>query len=300
MRKRSLTLAALAAVAALGLSACSSPDAGEGGSAELGSAENPVRIGTVSAGDEYWDDFTAAAEEEGIHVELVNFSDYNQPNPALAEGEIHANQFQHIIYLAQHNVASGDDLQAFGSTATYPLGLYSSQHDSVEDIPDESTVIVPNDETNQARGLLVLQAAGLVELEDGGSPFSTLNDVLDSSRVEVQAVDAALTATSLQDAAAAIINNDFITDAGLDADDALAQDDPADPSAQPYVNIWATTAENVDEPVLRQLVEIYHGSQEVIDGVIETSGGTAEVVNLPADELNESLAATEADYAEVR
>ena len=309
MRKRTLTVAALAAFTALGLAACSSggttdadPADSPDTSAEttLGTADNPVRIGTVSAGEEYWDTFVDAAATEGITVELVNFTDYNQPNPALSEGEIHANQFQHIIYLAQYNEASGDDLQAFGSTATYPLGLYSTKYDSVDAIPDGETVIVPNDETNQARALLVLQASGLIELRDGGSPYSTLNDIEDSSRVEVQAVDAALTATSLVDVAAAVVNNDFVTDAGLTADQAIAQDDPADPSAQPYVNIWATTADQVDNPVLLQLVEIYHASQDVLDGVQESSGGTAAIVNLPAAELNASLADTQAAYAETR
>ena len=294
--KRSLKFAAVAAALTLGLSACGS--AGGDTEAELGTPENPVRIGTVSSGEPYWETFKQAAEAEGISVELVNFTDYSQPNPAVAEGEIHINQFQHIIFLAQYNEASGEDLQAVGSTATYPLALYSNDYDNPEDIPDGETVIVPNDETNQARALLVLQSVGLVELADGGSPYSTLNDIEDSSRIKVEAVDAALTASSLTDVAAAVINNDFVTDAGLTAEDAIAQDDPTDPATQPYVNIWATTADQVDNPVFAQLIEIYHSSQDVIDGVQESSGNTAEIVDLPAEDLNKTLAEVQAAYTE--
>src|SRR5699024_4002874 len=189
-----------------------------------------------------------------------------------------------------------DDLVPISSTATYPLGLYSTQYDSVEAIPDGAQVAVPNDTTNQARGLLVLQSAGLISLDGGGSPFSTVEDVLtEESRVEVLALDAAVTATSLPDVAAAIINNDFITDAGLTEDDAIAEDDPADPTAFPYINIFATTAENADDEVLTQLVEIYQTTRAVTDGVVEASGNTAVLTQTPVEDLVASLADVEAD-----
>ncbi|WP_430593500.1 MetQ/NlpA family ABC transporter substrate-binding protein [Humidisolicoccus flavus] len=264
----------------------------------LGSPSDPVQFGTVGAGDPYWATFKAAVEAEGISIDIVDFSDYTAPNPALSEGELDINQFQHIIFLAQYNVASGADLVPTGSTAIYPLGLYSKQFDSVEEIPDGSTVAVPNDTTNLARALLLLQSQGLVTLQDGGSPFSGLNDVIqDESRVQVQALDAALTATSLEDVAAAVINNDFVGDAGLTAGDAIAEDDPSDPSAQPYINIFATSPENADNEVLQRIVEIYQTNQEVLDGVQETAGGTAQFVVTPVEELVESLKVTEEDYA---
>jgi D-methionine transport system substrate-binding protein len=281
-----------ALVGSLGLAAllvgCSAATAGA--DAELGSADNPVQLGVVGAAEPYWTTFEEAAEAEGIEVDIVDFTDYNQPNPALSEGELDINQFQHIIYLANYNVQAGDDLAAIGSTATYPIGLYSSQYESVEDIPDGAEVIVPNDDTNQARGLLVLQSAGLIALEDGGSPYSTVADVIEGeSRVTVSAVDAAITATSLPDVAAAIINNDFLTDAGIDPADAIAQDDPTDPAAQPYINIFATTAENADDEVLQRLVEIYQTNEEVQAGALESSGGTGLFVSTPKDELQASL-----------
>ncbi|GGH50290.1 MetQ/NlpA family ABC transporter substrate-binding protein [Microbacterium album] len=285
-------LAPLAALSLLALAGC----AGQASDAELGTEENPVRLGVVGASDPYWDVYKEAVEAEGIALEIVGFTEYPQLNPALTEGELHINQFQHIQYLGDYNVSAGEDLQPIGATAIYPLGLYSDKYDSVEDIPDGETVVVPNDTVNQARGLLVLQSAGLVALEDGGSPFSTLEDVIEAeSRVAVEALDAALTVTSLPDVAAAIVNNDFLGNAGLDATDAIAQDDPADPSALPYVNIFAVRADDVDNEVLNRLVEIYQSTPEVLEGVQDVSGGTAVFLTTPKSELQAALVTVEED-----
>jgi len=293
-RKRFLSAAALALPLALVMGGCAA-GAAEPASTDA-ATEGPVRIGVVNSGDPYWDTFVDAAAAEDIEVELVNFSEYTQPNPALSADELDLNQFQHVIYLATYNVASDDDLQPIGSTAIYPLGLYSTQYDSVEDIPEGSTVAVPNDESNQARGLLVLQSAGLIELDGGGSIFSTVADIDEAaSKVKVEALDAAFTATSLPDVAAAIVNNDFLEDAGLTADDAIAQDDPSDPNAVPYINIFAAKAEDAENPTYLKLIEIFQGSQEILDGVVEASGGTAVIVKTPVKDLVTSLTDVEDD-----
>lgn len=262
----------------------------------LGSADQPVRIGTVGASDLYWEIFAEEALAQGVHVDVIDFASYPEPNPALAAGDIDVNQFQHIVYLGQHNAATGDDLVPIGSTAIYPLGLYSTQYESVEDIPDGATVAIPDDPSNLARGLLVLQSAGLVEIEGGGSIFATIDQIDEAnSRVKVTTLDAALTVTSLPDVAAAIINNDFVADAGLDAEDAIAQDDPNDPNALPYVNIWATTAAEKDNPVLLKLVDIYQNTQSVLDEVYANSGDTAQFLKVPVADLEASLVKVIAD-----
>lgn len=295
MSKKIFRAAAVAVPLALLLSACATATAQPGGTSAAPEQTEPVKIGVVGAGDPYWETYKEAAAAEGIEIELVDFSEYTQPNPALAAGELDLNQFQHVIYLATYNVQADDDLVPIGSTAIYPLGLYSTKYDAVADIPAGETVAVPNDESNQARGLLVLQSAGLVELKDGGSIFSTVADVLDSSKVKVEALDAAFTATSLPDVAAAIINNDFVEDAGLKFEDAIATDDPADPSAFPYINIFAARSEDADNPTYQKLVEIYQTSQDVLDGVAEASGGTAEFVETSPADLLTSLHDVEDD-----
>jgi D-methionine transport system substrate-binding protein len=293
MSHRTKLIAALAAVPLIaGLAACASPAAGDGGDA----ANDVVKIGVVGAGDPQWAAFEAAAADQGITIEVVDFADYAQPNPATSEGELDLNQFQHIVYLADYNVSSGEDLTPIGSTAIYPLGLYSTKYESVKDIPKGETVAVPNDASNQARALLVLQSAGLIELKSGGTIFSDLADIDESaSKVKVTALEASLTPTSLPDVAAAVINNDFVEDAGLSFEDAIAQDDPSDPNALPYVNIFAARAEDKDDETYLKLVEIFQTDAEVQAALIEASGGTALPVQTPVADLVESLTKVEAD-----
>lgn len=258
-----------------------------------------VRIGVVGASDPYWESYTQAAADEGITVEIVDFTDYAQPNPALAEGELDLNQFQHLVYLADYNVSNNQNLVPIGATATYPLGLYSKKFASADDIPAGETVAVPNDASNQARALLVLQSAGLITLKSGGNIFSDLADVDEAaSSVRVTALDAELTATSLDDLAAAIINNDFVERAGLSFGDAIAKDDPADPTALPYVNIFASREEDKDNSTYTKLVEIFQNTRSVLDGLQDVSGGTAVFARTPVAELRSSLADVEKITAE--
>ncbi|QMU95879.1 methionine ABC transporter substrate-binding protein [Microbacterium esteraromaticum] len=290
MSRRFTTLAAAAAAVALvtGLAGCASSEAGAPGSD--GAADDVVKIGVVGKGDPQWAAFEKAAEAEGIDVEIIDFGSYEQPNPALAAGELDLNQFQHIVYLAQYNAANDGDLQPIGATAIYPLGLYSTKHDDVQDIPEGGTVVVPDDASNQARALLVLQSAGLIELKSGGTIVSDIADIdTEKSKVKVTALEAAVIPTSLPDVDAAIINNDFVQDAGLTFEDAIAQDDPSDPNALPYVNIFAARADDVENETYQKLVEIFQTDEDVQKGLLEASGGTGVPLTTPAADLQESL-----------
>ena len=288
--KRGLLAASATAIALtaslVGCSPASSDAGGEG--------DAVVKIGVVGASDPYWATFTDAAAEEGIEVELVDFTDYNQPNPALSEGEIDLNQFQHIVYLADYNVANDDDLVAIGSTAIYPLAVFSTKHDSLEKIPADGVVAIPSDPTNRARALNVLQEAKLVTLKDGGSLFSTPDDIdAAKSKVTVTEMDASFTATSLADVDAAVVNNDFVTDAGLKFSDALYQDDPESESAKYFINIFAARAEDKDNETYKKLVEIYQTNEDVQAGVFENSGNSAIMLATPVSELQQILADSE-------
>ena len=297
-RRTTSAIAALAAVPLfVALTGCATA-ADDAGSGTDGGSGETVKIGVVNDGDAQWAPFVEAAADEGITVELVNFGSYEQPNPALTEGELDLNQFQHIIYLAQYNEASGEDLTPIGSTAIYPLGLYSSKYDDVDSIPEGETIAVPDDASNQARALLVLQSAGLLELKSGGTTVSDLADIDEAkSKVKVTALEAALIPTSLPDVAAAIINNDFVEDAGLSFDDAIAQDDPEDPNALPYVNIFASRAEDAENETYLKLVEIFQTDEAVQAGLQESSGDTAVPLQIPAADLAESLASVQEDVA---
>ncbi len=291
-RKR-LTWTAIAATAALTLTACGGGDDTSGGVAS-GDAADPIRVGVVGASDDKWAVFQEQAEAEGIEIELVDLQDYTQANPAVTQGELDVNQFQHLQFLAGYNVDAGEDLTPIGATAVYPLGLYSSKHTSLEEIPDGGQVAVPNDPTNLARSLLVLQEAGLVELKDGGSSLSTEIDVLPTSKVTVTPVAAEQTPIQLQSVDASIINNDFVEDAGLTPEDALFQDDPDSDAAKPYINVWVARAEDKDDETLLKLVAISH-SPEVVEAEKKASGGTAVIKENSPAELQEILAGIEDD-----
>lgn len=299
---RTLRVGAVVAGLALALTACSADADDSGDTTDStdeattdGEQTDPVVIGVVGASEDHWRIFAEKAEEAGIPVEIVDFTEYTLPNPALSEGELDLNQFQHILYLAQYNVEAGDDLVPVGATAVYPLGLYSRQYESVEDIPEGAEIAVPNDPTNLARALLVLQDAGLVTLRDGGSAFSTETDVVaEESRVTVTPVDAQQTALALDSVAASIINNDFLADAGIDPESVLYADDAGSDAARPYINIWAARAEDADNPLYAQLVEIYE-DEEVQAALQEASGGTAVLADQTPAELQEILAEVEED-----
>lgn len=291
---RKLTAIAASTALLLGLAACASDDTAPGAASTSGGSATPatVRIGVVGSQDEQWPIFEEKAKAAGIDVEIVNFSEYSLPNPALSEGQIELNQFQHIQYLADYNVNADDDLVAIGATAIYPLALYSKKHATLTDIPEGAEIAVPNDQTNLNRALFVLQSAGLIELEGGGTLTSTELDVLPSSKVKVTPVSAEQTAVSLESLDGAVVNNDFVLDAGLDPKAALAQDDPASPAAQPYINVWAARAEDKDNATYLKLVEIFQ-DPEVTDALQNQSKGTAVLRTDDAAALASILKATE-------
>jgi len=289
---RKLTAIAATTALVLGLAACSSDETSPSGTPGGSAAPATVRIGVVGSQDDQWPIFEKKAEEAGIDVEIVNFTDYALPNPALSQGQLELNQFQHIQYLADYNVNADDDLVAIGATAIYPLALYSKKHASVADIPEGGEIAIPNDQTNLNRALFVLQSAGLLELKDGGTLTSTELDVLPTSKVKVTPVSAEQTALSLDSLDGAVVNNDFVLDAGLDPQAALAQDDPASPAAQPYINIWTARAEDKDNATYLKLVEIFQ-DPEVTDALQAQSKGTAVLRTDDAASLATILKTTE-------
>ena len=297
--RRAATLAVTGSLAVM-LAACGAGgNAGPGASPEpRGGEDNPVRIGVVGSSEPQWEVFRDLAEEQGIAVELVNFSDYNQPNPALADGDLELNQFQHLMYLAQYNVADDQDLTPIGATAVYPLGLYSSKHDTLDTISAGGEVAIPNDVTNQARALSVLREAGLISLRPGAGLVPDPNDVDEAaSKVKVTPVEAQQTVAAMDSVDASVVNNDFVEDAGLTPSDALFADNAASEGARPYINVWVARAEDASNETYRKLVEI-HKSPQVVEALQASSGGTASIANHSAPELQAILAEVQASLTE--
>lgn len=295
--KRPLTGLAAAIALTATLAACSASAASEStsGTDESAAPSGPVTIGVTDQSKDYWRTFEDLAADAGIEVELVNFSDYTQPNPILSAGDLDLNQFQHLLYLANYNVSADDDLVPIGSTAIYQLGLYTTKgYASPDDIPDGAEIAIPNDVVNQARALLVLQSAGLITLADGGNAFSTPAEIVaDESRVTVVPVDANQTAVQVNVLDGAVINNNFAGDAGIDPTTAIYSDLEDTSTARPYLNLWVARAEDADNPVYAELIDIYH-SDAVLDQLLEENGGTAVTEVVPAEDLQADLADLEA------
>jgi D-methionine transport system substrate-binding protein len=248
-----------------------------------------VKIGTTEASADYWPILTNLAAEQGIDIQTVNFGDYTQANPALSQGQLDLNLFQHVLYLANYNVNTNDTLTPIGSTVVVPLGVYSEKHTSLDQIPQGGQVAIPNDPTNQARALLVLQQAGLISLKDGGNVLSTPAEIdKDASKVTVSPVDAKQTVTSLPSVDAAVINNNFALDAQLDPSKALYNDDPSKPAAEPYINAFVSREADKDNPTYQKIAELWH-DPAVTKAVVDASEGTAVVVTKPEAELQTIL-----------
>ncbi|MCT1684163.1 D-methionine transport system substrate-binding protein [Corynebacterium appendicis CIP 107643] len=283
---RVIATAAASILAATGLVACSdSADntAGEGGDDKV------IRIGTTDSDQKAWSVFVDKAKEEGIDLELVPFTEYTPVNPALAEGQIDLNKFQHILYLAQYEASSGEDLRIVGSAEINTLGLFWKDHDSLDGIEGEK-IAIPNDPSNQGRAINVLVQAGLVKVKEGADELNPTPADIDEegSKVEITPVDASQTPTAYNQGDPAIINNNWLSRAGIDASTAVASDDPNSELAEPYINIFAVRAEDIDNPTYEKLVEIWQ-TPEVTDALNEDSNGTAVQVQKSKDELNEIL-----------
>ncbi|WP_087117223.1 MetQ/NlpA family ABC transporter substrate-binding protein [Corynebacterium urinipleomorphum] len=284
---RVIATAAASVLAATGLVACSS-DSADNAAGDNGD-DQVVRIGTTDSDQKAWSVFVDKAKEEGIDLELVPFTEYTPVNPALAENQIDVNKFQHILYLAQYEASSGEDLRIVGSAEINTLGLFWKDHDSLDGIEGQK-VAIPNDPSNQGRAINVLVQAGLVKVKDGADKLNPTPADIDKegSKVEVTPVDASQTPTAYNQGDPAIINNNWLSRAGIDASTAVASDDPNSELAEPYINIFAVRAEDIDNPTYEKLVEIWQ-TPEVTEALNEDSNGTAVQVQKSKEDLNKIL-----------
>jgi len=233
---------------------------------QLGQAQDKqkIKVGiSVGSAEAIFEVVKKVAARDGLELQTVVFSDYLQPNAALAAGDLDANAFQHRPYLESQIAARGYRIVPVGLTITAPLGIYSRKFRSVEQLPQGAAIGIQNDPSNGNRALLLLQKAGLIRLKPGvgeNGVNATPLDVFENPRkLKLVELDAAQLPRSLDDLAAASINNDYAFKAGLSLQkDTIAVEDPRGR----YANIIATRSEDKDRPWVRKLVQAYH-SEEV-------------------------------------
>ena len=288
--KRTLATVAAAALATTGLVACSNESDDTADTAAKDGDNVTVKIGTTEADQEAWRVFKDLAKDNGITLDIVSFSDYSPVNEALAQGELDVNKFQHIKYLAEYNKASNNDLRVVGSTEIVPLALFWKDHDSIDGIEGES-VAIPNDPSNQGRAINVLVQAGLLTLSDSvADELAPTPADIDkaASKVTVTPVDASQTPSAYNEGKPAIINNTWLDRAGIEPGLAVFQDDPESKEAEPYINVFAAQADNIDDETLNKLVELWQ-TPEVAEAAAKDSKGTSVPVYRDKAELNEIL-----------
>jgi D-methionine transport system substrate-binding protein len=287
-------LVVIAVVIALSLAGRGSGAASAAGAS--GAPARTVSIGVADISQPHWKTFARLAKERlNVTVKLVNFTDYSQPNPALSQGQTDLNEFQHLQYLANYNVTSHDTLQPIAATAIYPLPLYSVKYATPAALPKGAKVAIPNDAVNEARGLLVLQSAGLLTLKNGGTAFSTHKDIA-TSKVTVEPIDASQTANAVKNGsvAAAIVNKNYAIDAKLTGKQAIAQDDPKSASAAPYVNAFVARKADAANPLYLKVAALYQDKS--VEALVEKeNGGSAVFQATSPKELQATLAKVEAD-----
>ena len=291
MRAHRLSALAVTTVLGLTLAGC-----GGGDSDEAPYDDGVIKIGVVGT-TPVNEALVEKAEEEGITVELVELSEYSQVNPATASGDVDMNWFQHSAYLADYNNNSGDSITPIASTSIYPLGLYSNQYESIDDIQDGDEIAIPNDSINQSRALLLLQANGLVEFtSDTTAPTESDIDT-EASKVTVTPVSAEQTVLSMDSVAGSVVNNDFLDRANLDPKNALAQDDPTADSAKVYDNLFAATEANADNETLKKVAGFYY-DDKVQEAEKKETKGTAVPTRVGQQELKDLLARYSTDLKE--
>ena len=285
--KRVIAAAAASLIATTGLVACSSET---DSSASNGDDDKvTVKIGTTDADQKAWSVFADEAQKAGIDLDIMRFTEYPQVNPAQVEGQIEISKFQTINYQAQYNATAGEDLRIIGSGEINILGLYWKDHDSLDGI-EGAEVAIPNDPSNQGRAINVLVQAGLVTLRDGAPKLTpTPADIdKDASKVKVVAVDASQTPNAYNEGRPAVINNNWLARAGIDPASSVAADDPNSELAEPYINVFTVSGDDLDNETYEKIVDVWQ-SEEVTAALNEDSNGTAVQVQRSKEELNEIL-----------
>lgn len=198
-----------------------------------------------------------AMEEKGYKLVIKEYTDYVQPNLALDHGDLDANYFQHLPYLEQFCQENGTKLVSAASIHYEPFGIYAGKASDLEGLSDGARVAVPNDATNEARALLLLEAQGLLKLKEGVGLNATKTDVVDNPKnLEILEIEAAQIPRSLQDVDIAVINGNYAIDAGLKVADALAIEDAASIAATTYGNVIAVQEGHDKDEAILALVEV--------------------------------------------
>ena len=225
--------------------------------AALAQDKSSIKVGaTAGPHAQILEQVKKVAAKEGLHIQVVEFSDYVQPNAALAAGELDANSYQHQPYLDQQVKDRGYKLVSVAPTVSFPIGIYSKKLKSLDALPQGARVGLPNDPTNGARVMLLLAQKGIIKLKPGAGLKASPLDVVDNpKKLRFVELDAAQLPRSLDDLDAAAVNTNYALPAGLNPRrDAIALESPKGP----YAGVLAVREQDKNAPWVAKLIRAYH------------------------------------------
>ena len=217
--------------------------------------------------------------EQGITLEIIEYTDYVQPNMVTESGEVDANYFQHTPYLDSFNEENGTHLVSVGAIHYEPFGLFAGKTATLDELADGAKIAVPNDTTNEARALQLLAAQGIITLKEGAGLTATKNDIAENPHnVDIVEMEAAQLPRTLADVDFAVINGNYAAEAGLNAaTDALAVEDASSEAAQTFANILVVKEGNEDDPAIQALLAALQ-SEQVKNFIDETYSGAVVAI----------------------
>ncbi|MDP0013917.1 MetQ/NlpA family lipoprotein [Glaesserella parasuis] len=272
-------LLGLAVVSALALTGCKEEKKAEAPAAAPAPAAQAqkIKVGVMSGPEHTVAEKAAqiAKEKYGLEVEFVLFNDYALPNTAVSKGDLDANAFQHKPYLDKDSASKGlDNLVIVGNTFVYPLAGYSKKIKNVAELQDGAAVAVPNDPSNLARALILLEKQDLIKLKDNTNLFSTSLDIVENPKnLKIQEVDTSVAAKALDDVDLAVVNNTYAGQVGLNATEHGVF---VENKESPYVNLIVARKDNQASEAVQNFAKAYQ-TEEVFqeaqkhfkDGVVK-------------------------------
>ena len=274
--KKTIAITCTALIGAVLLTGCGKSDKTD---------ENLIRVGVCAGpyGDMFNEAIKPALEEKGYKIEMTEFSDYVQPNMSLADNEIDVNMFQHSTYLKKFCEEHSLELEYISEIPTASMDIFSDKYDSIDDVSDGGEVAVPNDDTNYARALRVLEQTGLITLNpEIDASLATVDDIVENPKnLKFTEVSAEILPSVLDSVDLAVINGNYAIGAGLKLDEAVYNEK----LGEGYYNVIAVRSDDADEQFTKDIVSIVHSDEfrNVIEMPCALSFSTASATSLGVD-----------------
>lgn len=266
MKIRLITLILSLGIVGVLLTGCGDKDSGSSDKkADAGSEKNleVIKVGaSITPHAEILRSVSDELEKQGYKLEVVEYNDYIIPNTALESGELDANYIQHLPYLEDFNKENGTHIVSVADIHYEPFGIYAGKSDSLENLKEGAVIAVPNDTTNEARALLLLQDQGLIKLKENAGLTATVKDIADNPKnFEIKELEAAQVPKALQDVDVAAINTNYALEANLKLSDALASEGADSLAAKTYANIIAVKEGNENAEKIKALIDAVKSDQ---------------------------------------